>query len=270
MNIAAPPPQGTHVPAISSTGLRLFVAYCRRFVRQRFHAFRILRSALPPADSERPLVVFMNHAGWWDPLVCLLLAERWFRSRRSFAPIDAAALKRYGLLAHLGFFGVEAQSTCGALNFLRTTRAILREARNAVWITPQGRFSDVRERPLKLQPGLGALAARLGNITFLPLAIEYTFWSESRPEMLVAFGEPIVPRDEPHRTAGEWTAYFSDALENTLDELATRSCRRDPAEWLVLERGGSGVNALYDAWRWLRARMQGARFSREHGSEVLE
>jgi len=211
----------------------------------------------------------MNHAAWWDPLVCLLLADRWFPQRQSFAPIDAAALQRYRMLSRLGFFGVDAHSTCGALNFIRTTRAILREPRSAVWITPQGRFCDVRERPLRLQPGLGALAARAGDAMFLPLAIEYTFWTEPRPEMLVAFGEPIVPENEAQRTAAEWTTHFSDALESTQDELATRSCQRDPAQWLELERGATGVQAFYDAWRSLRARMGGRQFTPEHGSEVL-
>lgn len=257
------------VPEISAPGLHLFGTYSRRFVRRRFHSLRVLRTALPPADPERPLVVFLNHAGWWDPLVCLLLAQRWFPRRQSFAPIDSGALQRYGILSRLGFFGVDPHSNCGALNFIRTTRAILRGQHHAVWITPQGRFSDVRERPLRLQAGLGALAARAGEVTFLPLAIEYTFWSEPRPELLVAFGEPIVTAAEPRRTAAEWNAHFSDALEKTQDELAMRSCRRDPAEWLELEHGASGVQPFYDAWRWFRARMQGAHFTPQHGSEVL-
>ena len=31
---------------------------------------------------------------------------------------------------------------------------------------------------------------------FVPLAIEYTFWNEPRPEILVSFGEPIIPGNE--------------------------------------------------------------------------
>ena len=116
------------------------------------------------------------------------------------------------------------------------------------------------------QDGLGALAARNPNAAFIPLAIEYPFWTEPRPEILVAFGEPIVPA--ANQTADEWTHIFADALESTQDELAARSCRRDPADWLVLNRGKSGVNAIYDAWRSLRARFRGQPFAREHHAEV--
>ena len=45
-------------------------------------------------------------------------------------------------------------------------------------------------------------------------------------------------------------------------------CRRNAADWLVLNRGKSGVNAIYDAWRSLSARFRGQTFAREHHAEV--
>ena len=84
-------------------------------------------------------------------------------------------------------FGVEQDTPRGALTFLRTARALLASSQNAVWLTPQGRFMDVRERPLRLKDGLGALATREPSAAFIPLAIEFAFWTESRPEILVSF-----------------------------------------------------------------------------------
>ncbi len=126
---------------------------------------------------------------------------------------------------------------------------------------------DVRERPIRLQRGVGALAAQMEEVEFLPLAIEYSFWTEPRPEILVSFGEPAIPGKEPSRGAEEWTEFFTSALEDAQDELATRSCRRDLADWLVIEKGASGVSAVYDLWRRLRARMSGSEFTREHRPE---
>ena len=62
-------------PRVSAGMMKLFTAYSRRRVRRSFHGLRILKSGLPPGDPSRPLVIFLNHASWWDPLVCLLL---WF------------------------------------------------------------------------------------------------------------------------------------------------------------------------------------------------
>jgi 1-acyl-sn-glycerol-3-phosphate acyltransferase len=254
-------------PDVSGAGVRLFAAYSRRYVRRHFHTIRVLKSGLPECDPSRPLVIYLNHASWWDPLVCLRLSQNWFADRNSFAPIDAAALRRYGFFKHLGFYGVEQKSLSGARSFLRTTQAILGSEQNVVWLTPQGRFADVRERPARLQNGLGALAALSGDAVFMPLAIEYAFWTESCPEILVSFGKPVVPGKNPLRASGEWTEFFSSELEGTMDELAAGSRRRDPAEWLVLDRGASGTGPVYDAWRWLRTRMSGGKFAREHQPE---
>lgn len=257
------------LPEVSVPIVRLFAAYSRQYLRWRFHAIRILRSGPPPRATRRPLVIYLNHASWWDPLVCLYLSRKWFSDRRSYAPIDVASLRKYGFFKYLGIFGVERNSTRGAMTFLRTMRAILASRRNLVWLTPQGRFMDVRERPLRLQRGLGVLAVQAQEVEFLPLAIEYSFWTEPRPEILISFGEAAIPSDEPNRSADEWTEFFASALEDAQDELATRSCRRDLADWVVVEKGASGVSAVYDLWRRIRARISGAEFASEHQPEKL-
>lgn len=256
-------------PRVSTAALSGFAAYSRRYVRRNFHSFRILKRGRPSHDSTRPLVVYLNHASWWDPLVCLLLSREFFPDHTSFAPIDSAMLKRYSFFKNLGFFGIEPQTQNGARTFLRTTHALLTSSLNVVWLTPQGRFMDVRERPLRLENGLGALATREPRTVFIPLAIEYAFWTEPRPEILVSFGEPIVPDADPARLAADWTRVFTEALETVQDELATRSCRRDAAEWITLNRGKSGVSRIYDGWRRLRARLRGERFESEHHPGVI-
>ena len=258
----------TERPHISAPLMSVFAAYSRRFVRRNFHSIRILRSGLPACDSNRPLVIFLNHASWWDPLVALLLSRKFFATHRSFAPIDAAMLERYGVFRRLGFFGIEKNTLQGTRSFLQISRRILSFPRHALWITPQGRFMDVRERPLRFHEGLGALAEREPESSFIPLAIEYTFWTEPRPEILVAFGDPILPRHELERTAVEWTQILGEALEATQNQLAACSCRRDYDEWIFVNQGKSGVNAIYDSWQHFRARLRGEGFIADHQPEV--
>ncbi len=254
-------------PQVATHLLKGFFAYSRFYVRRHFHAIRILKNALPPSDLSSPVVIYLNHASWWDPLVCLHLARQYFAERRSFAPIDEASLQRYGFFKQLGFYGIEQKSARGAMTFLRTTCRLLGSARNMVWLTPQGRFIDVRQRPLRLQHGIGSLAKRMKNVAFVPLAIEYTFWTEPRPEILLCFGRSAVPENAPLRRSRDWTEFFSNALGNTQDELASKSSLRDPADWIVLDRGKSGISAFYDAWWWIRSRIHGVGFAREHNAE---
>lgn len=268
MKTALPEPPHRQLPRISATLLKFFLAYSRSCVRKNFHAMRVLSAAMPPGGCAGPCVFYANHASWWDPLVFLLLSREFFPGRAAYGPIDAAMLERYGIFRRLGFFGVEKSAARGAREFLRMSRAILASSNNALWLTPEGRFTDVRERPLQMREGIGALAAREPDAWFVPVAVEYTFWKEPKPEILVAFGEPVSPRNEMDRPSGEWTRFFADRLSGTQDALAQGSRARNPADWLVVSRGRGGVTWIYDTWRRLWARLRGGKFHREHSPEA--
>lgn len=255
-------------PRLSQPLVRLFTRYTHGYVRRQFHSMRLLRTHAPVADfAQLPVVVFLNHASWWDPLICLQLAARFFPMRSSFAPIDAQALQRYRFLSKLGFFPVEPGSSRGAAVLLRTAANILDSPERMLWLTPQGRFTDVRTRPVTLQGGLAHLAARIGPAVFLPLAIEYTFWEERLPEVLVAFGTPLFTRQFQNSCgADDWQRAFETTLQDAQDALAEASIRRAPDEWEVLLRGGAGTTAVYDIWRKTRAGLRGEKFRAEHSA----
>ncbi|HRI14672.1 MAG TPA: lysophospholipid acyltransferase family protein [Verrucomicrobiota bacterium] len=179
------------VPRISRPLLRWFTWYSRRYIRNHFHSLRVSRAGLPLRADRLPLVIYSNHASWWDALVGLVLKVEFFPDRAAFAPMDAAMLERYRFFRRLGFFGVEQRTRRSAVQFLRTAEAVLESPQGALFITPQSRFADVRERPLRFESGLGHLAARVRRALFVPAAIEYVFWEERLPEILVRFGEPV-------------------------------------------------------------------------------
>jgi len=244
-----------------------FAAYSRRYLRRHFNAVRLSVSGWRPVRLEEPLIVTLNHASWWDPLVGLFMARRLFPGRSAYGPIDAAALARYRFFARLGFFGVEQGTRRGARQFLRGSEAALRDPLAMLWVTPQGRFADVRQRPLHFQPGLGHLAMRLNRAAVVPLVFEFVFWEERLPEILVRLGEPIPIRagEAPAGNADTWTALFEARMAETMDALAAEAVRRDPAEFEVLLEGRRGVGGIYDLWRRLRARLRGESFDPKHG-----
>jgi 1-acyl-sn-glycerol-3-phosphate acyltransferase len=255
-------------PHVSNRLVRLFTRYSRGYVRRHFHGVRLLKSHQLVADFRRlPAVVYLNHASWWDPLICLLLAAEYFPNRTSFAPIDAAALQKYRFLEKLGFFGIDPSSTRGAATFLRTAGNILESPERMLWVTPQGRFTDVRTRPVAFRGGLSALAGRVGPTVFLPMAIEYTFWEERLPEVLVAFGTPLFSQQHQNSCGvSDWNAALEATIQDAQDALADASQRRNPEEWEVLSRGASGTTAVYDLWRQARAAIRREGFNAEHSA----
>jgi hypothetical protein len=86
----------------------------------------------------------------------------------------------------------------------------------------------------------------LGCETVIPVAIEYTYWHERFPEVLVRFGK-----------AGE-------TLEATQDALATEAMQQRAELFETLLPGRVGIGGVYDWWRKLRHR----DFVPEHGALV--
>jgi 1-acyl-sn-glycerol-3-phosphate acyltransferase len=254
-------------PAISPLLLGWFTWYSRRYLRRHFHSLRISRSGFVPKAEGFPLVIFSNHTSWFDPLVGLVLKEHCFTQRKLSAPMDAAALGRYGFFRKLGFFPVEQKSARGAVQFLRAAGEIMRSPSSLLAVTPQSRFADVRERPVKFAGGLGLLATRVERAVFVPLALEYVFWEERLPEILVRFGTPTtIGSGSGKHSAAEWTAFFEARMAENQDALALEAQRRDPASFENILRGGAGQGGVYDWWRAVKARFRGEFFQKEHGN----
>lgn len=247
------------VPPISAWMLRFFRAVVRGYFRRHFRAVMVQHGERL-ANVTGPLIVFANHSSWWDPMVCILLANVLLPQRRHYAPMDAAALARYPILRPLGMFPVEMNSARGAAMFLRASQAVL-ESGGVLWLTPQGRFADVRE-PLAFKPGLGALALRTPGVTLLPLAIEYTFWDERLPEALLGFGEPL--RLETETNAEQATARLEAALGSAMQQLSAAAMARDAKAFRVLLTGGRGTGGVYALVRRLRAIFTGRRDPVDH------
>ncbi|HEX5867133.1 MAG TPA: lysophospholipid acyltransferase family protein [Beijerinckiaceae bacterium] len=244
-----------------------FVRIFRRTFSRDFHALRVSRRGLPPEAATPRLVLFSNHPSWWDAVACVLLAQRFFPGRAAFAPIHADMLKRYPFMGRIGAFGIEPEGRAGGAAFLAGARRILADPEGLLLVTAQGRFADARERPVRLRPGIAHVAALQPDATFVPLALDYVFWDERKPELLVRFGAPIPAASLAHRPVAERTDALARALEETMNALTLEAMTRDPAAFDILFAGRVGVGGVYDAWRRTRAALKGERFSPAHGDE---
>ena len=251
------------LPRRSEWFFRGFRKYARRYVAKHFHALRIDRDG-PPVAPAGPLVVALNHASWWDPMTAVVLSESLGSGRAHYAPMDEQGLNQYRVLEWLGIFGVELETARGGIAFLRRASAVLARPESVLWITPQGRFVDVRERPTRFKEGLGRLLRRSAGVSVVPLAIEYPFWNDRRPEVLVRFGAAIAVEDGASRSAEDWTGRIEAALEATQDALAESGRSRDASRFEVLVDGSAGVGGVYDLGRRLRSAVRGEAFSKEH------
>lgn len=257
------------IPKVSPRLVYWFDWYLQRYVPKHFHAFAISNAvSVKSIAASDPLIVYMNHASWWDPLVALIVAKRFFPKRNLHAPIDANAVQKYPFMQRLGFFPVEQNRLHGAGAFLKTARTILQHQNTSVWLTPEGRFADPREKDLPLQPGLAHLIAKLPRGVVLPLAVEYPFWEERLPEMLARFGQPMRIEDHPELSKAAWGHQLTSALRDTQRQLEVASLARDSSEFDVILAGQSGVNWIYDIFRRASSVLTGKKLARTHGDKL--
>lgn len=242
-------------------------AYFARFFKRNMNALRIARWGQPPAPvaSEARLVIYSNHPAWWDAAVYVLAADRLFRSFESYAPIDAEMLDKYAVFGRMGAFGVDLDSGRGAAAFLAASADVLSQTGRLLWVTAQGRFSDVRERPLGLKAGIARLPEMAPDALFVPLAIEYGFWVERGAEAFLAFGPGISGAELRALPRAARRDRLEAVLTTTLDRLSCDVQSRDPGRFETVIAGRTGIGGIYDGSRRLAAALTGRRFDPRHG-----
>jgi 1-acyl-sn-glycerol-3-phosphate acyltransferase len=251
------------VVAPSQRLLSFFRLYLVWYLRRHFHALRLANATRFP--SAEKLVVYINHPSWWDPITVMMVSHHLLPNASHYGPMDAKALQHYGLFRRMGAFPVATDSPAGASQFLSSAQRVLDEG-GVLWITPEGRFTDTRTRPVLFKSGLARLVSQTGRITLVPLALEYTYWDERLPEILVNCGEPLRIANGRLEDTHTWKNLMSYAMASTQEELAQLATTREPAHFETVLAGGTGVSGMYEYWKRLQTALIGADYHAEHGS----
>ncbi|MEO1583233.1 MAG: lysophospholipid acyltransferase family protein [Planctomycetota bacterium] len=249
-------PNGIIPGAYDPRVARVFGVIVRRMIRGRFHAARLTPGSLDHLDAlaqhEGPVVCCLTHAGWWDPMLGMLLHIGRFgpHGRDGIAPIDRDVLQNVGIFKRLGLFGIDPDdpaSKAAVVDFAASRLA--KGTRPTLWITPQGRFQDPRE-PMRVRPGVSAILGRLDSeqrgVRVLAVAVEYPFWDDKKPELLAH----IAPIDPPPgaRSTAAWHRRVSSALPAAADHLAAEAISRDPSRFETLIGGETGGTFFVYDW----------------------
>jgi hypothetical protein len=98
------------------------------------------------------------------------------------------------------------------------------------------------------------------------MAVEYTFWDERLPEILICCGQPIKVNNGRRQSTKEWDGQLCAALAATQDELAAFAKLRDPANFETILAGRLGISGVYGGWKRLLALLTGRVYQPSHRS----
>lgn len=189
-------------------------------LEDRFYAFRYkgIENYLKKSP-DTPLILFAPHSNWWDGIVgyniCMRLLKKQIR-------IMVEELNRFPLLRRAGAFNVNKKSPQASMQALRYAVDVLGDCNNIMYIFPQGIIKPPNFRPIEFQTGTAYIAQnaakKYGKVALMPVAVNYFFLRDNRPEVLIEFGELIeVTKDDNYDRK-----IFTKQLANTLEVLCDK------------------------------------------------
>lgn len=188
-------------------------------LENRFYAFRYKGADnFYKKEESVPIILFAPHNNWWDGIVGYNICNRIFKKE---IRLMVEELNRFPLLRRGGAFNVNKKSPQASMQAIKYSVDVMGDTRNILYIFPQGIIKPPNYRPIELQSGLTYIAEKAakkyGKVALLPVAVNYFFLRDNRPEVLVEFGDLIeLDSDKPNRK--EYTEYLGKVLEELCDK----------------------------------------------------
>lgn len=208
-------------------------------LQNRFYAFRYRgEENYFEAEKDVPTILFAPHCNWWDGIVLYNTTHRIFHKE---IRLMVEELNRFPLLRRGGAYSVNKKSPQSAMKALQYSVDVVGDLRNMLCIFPQGIIRPPHFRPIEFQTGLAYIAEnavkRYGKVNLIPMAVDYTFFRDNRPEVIVEFGKRIELRqgnELDKMSRKELTHYLEHALAETCDTQFKEMSQGDITKYKIL------------------------------------
>lgn len=189
-----------------------------RMLQNRFCAFRYkgLENFLS-RDAEVPTIMFAPHTNWWDGLVgyslCNGICKKQIR-------LMVEELNRFPILRRGGAFSVNKKSPQASMESLKYSVECMGNLNNILYLFPQGIIRPPYYRPIEFQTGLAYIVQKAvkkyGKVNLIPVAVDYLFLRDNRPEIWTEFGKVIELTDAKFDRK-EYSEYLAKTLQDLCD-----------------------------------------------------
>lgn len=141
-------------------------------------------------------IIYAPHNNWWDGIVGYNLCRRIFKTD---IRMMIEEMNRFPILGKAGAFPVNKKSAQASMKALQYSVEQLCDKDISLWLFPQGIIRPPMYRPIEFQTGMAYIAKNVvkkaGGINLIPVAVNYPFLREDKPEVLCEVGEPVIITD---------------------------------------------------------------------------
>lgn len=168
-------------------------------------------------DEKYPTILFAPHNNWWDGIVGYNICNRICKKE---IRIMIEELNRFPIIRRGGGYSVNKKSAQTAMESLKYSVRVLKDKKSHLYIFPQGVISPPNHRPIEFQTGLSYIAQKgvkeYGKINLIPVAVNYFFLRDNRPEVWIEMGKNIELTN-PDIDRKEYSSFLAKTLEELCD-----------------------------------------------------
>ncbi len=182
-------------------------------------------------DKNLATIFYAPHSNWWDGLIGYVTIHFLLRKTGKFRMrLMIEEMNRFPLFQYVGCFPINKKSPQSAMQSLSYAANTLKDNDIAFWLFPQGIIRPPHYRPEIFQSGLAYMAKnaakKFGGVNLIPVAVNYTFLRQDRPEVLLEFGEPKIIKD-PNFDRKDYTHKLEREFEDFTDKQQSDISRGD-------------------------------------------
>lgn len=214
-------------------------------LRRAFHAVWWRGVEVFTSEPRRPLLVYANHPGWWDPLLAFFVVRR--TGRDGYMMGEEKTLRTFRFFRWMGGFSVDRTNARDVAQSVRYAAERLRSPATALWIFPQGEIVPPDKRPVAFFPGAAHIVRRTPACVAVPAAIRYEFADQPRPEAFLDFGPGELLHGAEVRDVAGLTRRLQQRLTERMDALRDAVWERRREGFTLALRGGRSISDVYAA-----------------------
>lgn len=163
----------------------------KRMIEARFHSLMYKGiENFEARDKSKAVLFYANHNNWWDGILGYNIVRR--LTKGTFR-LMIEEMNRFPLFQYIGCFPVNKRSAQDAIKTLKYAATMFDDSNMRFWFFPQGIIRPPHYRPEVFQSGLAYLTQnaikRTGGINLCPVAVNYTFLRQDKPEIVLEFGK---------------------------------------------------------------------------------
>ena len=189
-------------------------------LENRFYAFRFKGAEnFYKKDPDTPVILFAPHNNWWDGIVGYTICNRLCKKE---IRLMIEELNRFPILRRGGGYSVNKKSPQTAMESLKYSVRVLKDPNAILYLFPQGIINPPNHRPIVFQTGLAYITQKAvkeyGKVNLIPIAVNYYFLRDNRPEVWIEMGEGDLISEENNIDRKE----LSEKLANKLEKLCDK------------------------------------------------